>query len=46
MIAKRDDYSSSLDVIIVIRPNFKETEFHENELELNALLDHTKEIKH
>ena len=42
MIAKRNDYSLPLDIIVVIRPNYKEADFHANEQELNNLLDHTK----
>ena len=45
MIAKRDDFSLSADIIVVIRPNYKEAEFHANEQELNTLLDHTKGLK-
>ena len=43
MIAKRNDYSLSLDIIIVIRPNYNQADFQENERELDALLNQTKE---
>ena len=46
MIATRNDYTLSVNLIIVIRPNYQQSEFHENELELNALLDQIKENEH
>ena len=44
MLATRNDYSSSINIIVVIRPNYDETKFHANEQELNDLLNKTKEI--
>ncbi len=46
MIAKRNDYVDSCNIIIVIRPSFKESEFDANEAELNASLDRIKELLH
>ena len=46
MLATRNDYSSPISLIIVIRPTFAEAEFHQNEQELNALLDQIKENQH
>ena len=43
MLAKRNDYGAPLDLIIVIRPSFKEVAFHETEAELNRCLDSIKE---
>ncbi len=43
MISKRNDYSLPLDIIISIRPCYKESEFESNERELNSLLDTIKE---
>ena len=43
MLSKRDDYSLPLDIIISIRPCYKESEFESNEKELNSLLDTIKE---
>ena len=40
MVAKRNDYSLPLDVIILIRPSYSSEKFDENEAELlNALLE-------
>lgn len=46
MLAKRNDYSLKLSIIIVIRPNYCDDAYHENERELNALLDQIKENQH
>ena len=46
MIAKRNDYSFSANLIIVVRPAFQEGEFDQNEAELNASLDQMKELLH
>ena len=46
MLAKRNKYSLSVSIILVIRPNFAESAFHQNEDELNNLLDQIKEIQH
>lgn len=46
ILAKRNDYSLPIDIIIVIRPNYDQADFHENERELNVLLDQIKEAHH
>lgn len=43
MLAKRNDYSLPVNIIISIRPCFKEDEFENNERELSSLLDNVKE---
>lgn len=44
MLAKRGDYSLPLNLIIVIRPNFQERDYHENEAELLASLAKLKDL--
>ena len=46
MLAKRNDYSLPVSIIIVIRPNYVASEFHANEEELNTLLDQIKDNQH
>lgn len=43
MIAKRNDYSLSIDLIIVVKPSYDTTLFSKNETELNELLNKIKE---
>ena len=46
MIAQRSQFNLSINLIIVVQSSYKIEDFHENELELNKLLDEIKEVKH
>lgn len=46
MLAKRNDYGDKIDLIIVIRPSYREEAFHENEAELNECLQQIKDKLH
>lgn len=43
MLAKRNDYSLPIDLIIVIRPCYSTEAYEANEEELNASLDQIRE---
>lgn len=44
MLAKRCGHTLPMNIIIVIRPNFNEKDYHANEAELNASLDKLKDL--